>query len=166
MNEEQWRELERAVGPSAVTSAEGEGLDLWISPRGRISRSTYWLKFVLPILGISLVASLADAALGLAGDLAPLTMLAGLATLWPSLIGSIKRLHDLRHSGWLVAVFYGGIFTGGLLTAVAVPTLGGLGLVFAIPMFFLMLASLWFTLKMAFVRGTIGPNEYGPDPVR
>ncbi len=54
----------------------------------------------------------------------------------------------------------------GVVLAIALPLLGEKALVLLIPGFILLLGSIWFALKMAFFRGTPGPNPYGPDPVR
>jgi hypothetical protein len=40
------------------------GLGEWYLRRGRIDRRTWWLHYTLPIFGLSLLANLADAALG------------------------------------------------------------------------------------------------------
>ena len=36
----------------------------WFVCRGRISRQTWWLRYTLPILGLAVLAALADASLG------------------------------------------------------------------------------------------------------
>ena len=56
--------------------------------------------------------------------------------IWPSLALSIKRWHDRNKSGWWVLI--------GL-----VPIIGGL----------------WALIETGFLPGTVGPNEYGLDPL-
>jgi uncharacterized membrane protein YhaH (DUF805 family) len=74
----------------------------------------------------------------------------------------VKRLHDLGHPGWYLAVIYGGILGFGVFSAVLAPTLG---LLMILPMMVLAFAGMWYSIKMAFFRGTLGPNAFGPDPL-
>ena len=57
-----------------------------------------------------------------------------IAAIWFSLAQGIKRLHDLDKSGWLILICY-------------IPFVGWI-----------------FALYMLFADGTVGPNQYGPDP--
>ena len=57
------------------------------------------------------------------------------ATFIPSLAISVRRLHDLDEPGWWVLISF-------------IPILGGIALL------------IWFVIK-----GTDGPNQYGPDPL-
>ncbi len=122
---------------------------VWFSFRGRISRSTYWLKYFLPWMGLYIALSFISAfagmgAVGAAGaeaDLAAATtagfivMIVSLVGLWPSLAAAVKRCHDRGRSGWF------------LLLAM-------------IP-----LINLWVLVEVYFLRGTVGENKYGPDTV-
>ena len=56
--------------------------------------------------------------------------------IWPSLALSIKRWHDRNKSGWWVLI-------------ALVPFIGWL----------------WALIETGFLPGTIGPNEYGLDPL-
>jgi uncharacterized membrane protein YhaH (DUF805 family) len=60
----------------------------------------------------------------------------GILIIWPSLALSIKRWHDRNKSGWWVLI--------GL-----VPLIGGI----------------WALIETGFLAGTVGPNEYGLDPL-
>jgi uncharacterized membrane protein YhaH (DUF805 family) len=61
---------------------------------GRASRSEYWW-FYLGTLAIAFVAGFIE---GLAGI--PLTVIAVLAMIVPSIALSVRRLHDTNRSGW------------------------------------------------------------------
>ena len=65
-----------------------------------------------------------------------LISIVGLLLIWPSLALSIKRWHDRNKSGWWVLI--------GL-----VPIIGGI----------------WALIETGFLPGTVGPNEYGLDPL-
>ncbi len=71
-----------------------------------------------------------------------LASLASLIAIVPWTTLSIRRFHDMGHTGWLVALFMG---------LWVIPPIGSLG---SIIQFF------W----MAFGGGTAGNNPYGPDP--
>ncbi len=91
----------------------------WYVRRGRISRSTYWLHYVLPLTAAAVLATGLDLALGLGwysrsfdpdtltfestyrgGPIAAITSLALLA---PSISALVTRLHDRNHSAvWLL----------------------------------------------------------------
>ena len=60
----------------------------------------------------------------------------GLALFLPGLAVSIRRLHDLGRSGWYFLL-------------ILIPLIGTIILL------------IWFCM-----RGTVGPNQYGPDPLQ
>lgn len=165
MSDAQWNELERVAAPVRTAGVQQEGAGLWLSLKGRIPRSTYWLKFMLPIGALYFVGAMVDYGNGYVNGAGPAYGIVFLLTLWPSLVGMVKRLHDLGHSGWYFVVLYGGLFIGGAVLAVAVPALGQTALFLLIPIGLLCLAMLWYSLKMMFFRGTYGTNGYGPDPL-
>jgi uncharacterized membrane protein YhaH (DUF805 family) len=71
--------------------------ELYFSPKGRISRSTFWLKGVLPMAALALFVFVLDLVSQAEGALC----LGGLLLLtWPSFAILIKRLHDQDKSGW------------------------------------------------------------------
>ena len=125
-------------------------LGQWYVSRGRITRRTFWLSYVLPLLGLGILASVADLAVGFseletattstsasaAWDLGPIAIVVTLLTLVPSISSTVTRLHDQDKSAvWLLF---------GL-----VPIIG------------------WIVLLVlcGAVPGTPAPNEYGPPPV-
>ncbi len=169
MHSDDWSQLEQAVsGGMPMVGTEPVGTSLWLSPRGRISRSTYWLKFVLPIAGIQIVGAILDIMFGFddPDEIGPAGVLIILLVLWPAIVSLVKRLHDLDRPGWFVAAFYGGLFGGGIISAIAIPAIGiGAAWILGIPLFFLFFAGFWYGIKISFFRGTIGPNRYGPDPI-
>lgn len=84
----------------------------WYVSRGRITRRTWWVLYTLPIAGLSILATIADAAFGypvfsMTPDAGlyyyvggPLSSLTSLATLAPSISSTVTRLHDRGHSAW------------------------------------------------------------------
>lgn len=123
-----------------------DGPDQWYRLRGRIRRRRYWLGYQLPLLPLAAIIFALLATGHEAGfALAVITML---PALWLGIAGSVKRLHDHDLSGW---AYVGFIVLAGLADLVH-PLLGTL---LGIPFFIL----------LGLVRGTIGPNRYGPDLV-
>ena len=121
----------------------------WYLRRGRIDRRTYWLHYFLPIVGLSVLALLADLAFGFATldatatstsasgalSLGWFSLAVTLLTIVPSISSEVTRLHDRNHSAWWLLF--------GLI-----PVVGGI-LLF---------------VQTGFLRGDGGPNRYGPPP--
>ncbi len=104
---------------------------------GRITRSAYWLKFVLPYLVIAVVLGILDAILGMQAEgVGLLGGLFGLAAIWPSIAVGAKRCHDRGRSGWFQLILL-------------IPVVG----------------VIWLLVEVGFLRGTMGENRFGPDPL-
>lgn len=144
--------------------------EFYFSPSGRISRSQYWLRFFLPVfvIGIALHAlALGHPALRI------LPQLFQLLVLWPGIAILIKRIHDRNKSGWLVWVLYGPMIPLILLVIVTIIALavhalhvaGMLGSITGALGIIMFAVAIWFFIEFGCMRGTIGVNRYGPDPV-
>ena len=72
---------------------------------------------------------------GVIGKVPFLPFVYGLIMLYPTLAVNVKRCHDRGRSGWFVLV--------GLIPIVGI----------------------WYLIEICFLRGTVGTNEYGADPV-
>ncbi len=133
-------------------------LQTFTSLDGRIPRKTFWLAvlvmvviswilqfIVFAIFGGSAMTAVdpnmtpeAQAAAmqqALSGMWLPLGIVV-LLTLWPSICIYAKRWHDRNKSGWWSLIMF-------------VPIIGGI----------------WLLVELGFLRGTEGPNKYGPDPI-
>jgi uncharacterized membrane protein YhaH (DUF805 family) len=133
-------------------------------PVGRNNRAKYWFAILLaylsvfPTLSISLHDTNSPAAF-----LAYVGILVAIALI---LTASVRRLHDRGKDGpiWLgvfylvpVALFWTASTTSGL---------GVLGtVVSSIFIVGAMVMLAWMFFELGFVRGTVGENEYGPDPL-
>jgi uncharacterized membrane protein YhaH (DUF805 family) len=150
---------------------------------GRAPRSEYWwwiLFVILVSFGVGLISGFLEAASGSKSIGALIIGLLDLFFLLPNLAVVVRRLHDLNRSGW----WYGALIILSIfLAAIAIPVfirmgmnheqgldvmdglnpaifilIGILGLVNTI---FGLVMLVWF-----FMRGTSGPNRFGPDPLR
>jgi uncharacterized membrane protein YhaH (DUF805 family) len=127
---------------------------------GRTNRGKYWLAWL-----IYAVIYLVFLALGFLTESTAVQMLTGMmvvAMFISSLAVGVKRLHDRNKPGWYVALFYavpGALFFAGLLigpsSAMVANALGFIALAIVI----------WAFVELGCLRGTIGVNSYGPDPV-
>mgnify|MGYP002713106461 CR=1 FL=1 len=116
---------------------------LLLSTEGRVTRTTYWL-FGLAYFVLSLIAVFVDFLLiggfsAMMSDSPPsffgvFTLLLGLIGAYPSIVIQIKRLHDRNRPGWFFLLNF-------------VP-----------------FVNLWIGIEVAFLPGTPGANDYGPDP--
>ena len=121
--------------------------DLLFGFHGRANRAKFWLV----ALGIFVVEVIIFAALGgttamstdpqqAMANMGPgvgiVLFVFGVVALWISLAVAVKRYHDRNKSGWWVLIVF-------------VPIIGGI----------------WYLIECGFLRGTPGPNDYGPDPL-
>jgi uncharacterized membrane protein YhaH (DUF805 family) len=134
---------------------------LFNSFEGRISRQTFWIGMVIVTVAEIFGHLIAEA---IQGD--RLSAIVDLAFTYPEFAVAVKRAHDRNLPLWLLIVFFGG---GALLDLLTVLQLTGdteqpslLSLMIAVPFTVLGLALL---IELGFRRGTIGPNQYGPDPI-
>jgi uncharacterized membrane protein YhaH (DUF805 family) len=141
---------------------------LYTSFDGRINRKPYWLAslllaVILMVVGV-LVGFLAGAAA--TGALGIVTLLIQLVALYPSLALMTKRLHDRNHPGWWAAFIMVPIILNSVTNLIGIT---GNPLNMNVLDYVLMLVTfvvaVWFFIELGCLRGTVGPNEYGPDPL-
>jgi uncharacterized membrane protein YhaH (DUF805 family) len=133
--------------------------DLFFSFQGRLNRYPYWLAVAFMTALMIALANI-DFELG-----EPEIKIVGLVTLvalmvvaWASLALAAKRLHDRDKSNWWLVVFY---VVPALLDTIG-ERLGGIGIVFTLVGLGVWV---WGLVEVGFLRGTAGPNRYGPDPL-
>ncbi len=135
---------------------------LYTSLDGRINRKPYWLA-ALALFVVSILVQLGVyAAAGM-----QIMMIVGLIFMWPSFALAVKRAHDRNRPTWLVAIFFVILLITTFMqiagvheNAVGQPsTLFG-----AVSLLFLIFA-LYAFIDWGLLRGTRGPNKYGPDPL-
>jgi uncharacterized membrane protein YhaH (DUF805 family) len=154
---------------------------------GRSCRREYWM-FVLFTFIVSIVLSLIDATLGLGGHTNSYSTTGAngyaagagvsggwLANIWslamfiPSLAVGVRRLHDLNRTGWwllapIVIMVIGFVmFFMAMRGALTGAGMGGSGMIggilLAVGGIMSIVLLVWFCM-----RGTEGPNRFGPDP--
>ena len=108
----------------------------YLSAQGRVNRQQWWLRLVVPYVIIYIVLNLIDVALGTYDAQRGGGLLSGLfalAALIPSILVYIKRWHDRDKSGWWMLILF-------------IPLVG----------------AIWFLVELGFLKGTDGPNRFGP----
>lgn len=110
--------------------------ELYFSAKGRIGRKTYWMKLIVPAIIISIILSMVDVSTGNFDPENGVGLFSGIFSLLilvPSIMMAIKRFHDRDKTGWWVLI--------GLI-----PIIG----------------AIWLIVELGFLRGTDGPNRFGP----
>jgi uncharacterized membrane protein YhaH (DUF805 family) len=131
---------------------------LFFGFNGRIPRSAYWLgtlalsAYVLLVVGFAIFMGVE------LGPRSLLLMLLALPAVFCGLALVVKRLHDRDKSGWWVLLFY---FAPGALHQIGRHS-GDIGILFWIVGSAI---SIWALVEIGFLRGTPGPNRFGPDPL-
>ena len=128
---------------------------------GRIGRQTFWIG--MAILAVAEIFSHLVAE-QIQGD--RLSAIVDLAFTYPEFAVAIKRAHDRPLPVWLLGAFFGASALLDLLTVLGLdgsdeaPSM--LSLAIAVPFTVLGLALL---IELGFRKGTVGPNQFGPDPL-
>ena len=131
----------------------GRDMDIgWLltSFEGRINRAKWWLGVLILVIVQWIVWYIVAMTMGVdmmaAGDPAQMEQMMtalgipifiiSLIFLYPSLALYTKRWHDRGKSGWWTLI-------------ILIPIIGGI----------------WALIELGILRGTVGPNQYGPDPL-
>ena len=140
---------------------------LLFSFQGRLNRKPYWLTTLAIIAILVVIVGILFAVAGaslLTGDFSGLgaaaivLVLLYIPLLWIGLALGTKRLHDRNKSGWWLVVFW----LVPVILQLAGERIEGLGIVLTLAGFAI---SIWGLVEIGFLRGTVGPNQYGPDPL-
>lgn len=137
---------------------------LWFSFRGRLNRAKYWTITVINLavlfaLFFIAYTTLSVTAFTVAGIAFIPIFVSGLAI-------AVRRLHDRDKSAWWLLLFY--------LLPVVLHAVRDELLKFQETTAYLLgfacavlsaIISIWALIELGFLRGTNGPNRYGPDPV-
>jgi uncharacterized membrane protein YhaH (DUF805 family) len=132
---------------------------LLFSFQGRLNRRPYWLTsiaiLVLILMLVAILFALMDAGVILLVILAVLYI----PLLWIAFALGAKRLHDRDKSAWWLLLFY---VLPSILSNVA-DQASGSGILL---LFISTVISIWAFVELGCLRGTVGPNRFGPDPLQ
>ena len=136
---------------------------LLFSFQGRLTRQPYWLTSIAIVVLIIVLIALALAMFGVhdfwaGGTTLALLVILYIPLLWVGLALGAKRLHDRDKSAWWLLLFY---LVPSLLSGAANRMDGG-GFILHLAGFAI---TVWAFVELGCLRGTVGPNRYGPDPL-
>jgi len=137
---------------------------LFFNFNGRVNRAKFWIAALI-FAAINVVMAVLDYVTDQSVVFQALNGMLSIVILISSIAVGVKRLHDRNKSGWYLLLFYLvpsilvviGVLIGAFVEdSTIIATVLGL-LAFAI--------GVWAFIEMGCLRGTIGVNQYGPDPV-
>jgi uncharacterized membrane protein YhaH (DUF805 family) len=145
---------------------------------GRLNRQAWWLSVIALIVVAIVINFILGAVMGTGMMMSPSDLMqpgtlqklslqgliVSLITTYPYLAISVKRRHDRNNNGYdAVALIILGLVYN-LLGAIGLVSMGGtfqmiFGLVFLV-------LGIYVLVQLGFLKGTAGPNNYGPDPLQ
>lgn len=141
---------------------------LFTSFDGRINRAKYWIGALI-LIAAWIVIALALGFLGLSimgGGFAILVLIVQLAMLYPTAALMAKRFQDRNRPGWFAAILLVPVVLQGITNALGLTgnplNQNALDYLFMAIMF---IVGIWTFIELGCLRGTVGPNQYGPDPL-
>jgi uncharacterized membrane protein YhaH (DUF805 family) len=140
---------------------------LFTSFDGRINRKPYWLG-ILVMVAVSLVVTLLLAfVMGMQGrSFLILMFIIQLVLLYPSAALMVKRFQDRNRPGWFAAILLVPLILQGITNIMGITgdplNQGMLDYLFAAWIF---IVGIWFFVELGCLRGTVGDNQFGPDPL-
>jgi len=137
-------------------------VNLFISPAGRINRAKFWIVVLCCVVLFLAVIGGTMAASSSMGAIFRAALIAYIPIIYVGVISGIKRLHDRNKSGWWLLVFYVGPL---LLNLVSGYALDEAGIAHQAALFLSFAINIWALIELGAMRGTIGPNQYGNDPL-
>jgi uncharacterized membrane protein YhaH (DUF805 family) len=138
-------------------------VNLFISPSGRINRAQFWIAIMVFAAACLLVGGLSFA-IGYSPTMNALGWIVSLLVAASGVLVCMKRLHDRNKTGWWVLLFYSAPVTLLLVAALVGGATETLLLLLLLQLVCLGI-SIWALVELGCLRGTIGQNKYGPDPL-
>jgi uncharacterized membrane protein YhaH (DUF805 family) len=134
-----------------------ELVNLLFTFNGRINRAKYWLACLIWLI-LWVVVAVAIFLMQFATVIVVVAIVIFIPSIVSGIAIGIKRLHDRDKSGWWLLLFY---LTPGVLDGIG-RTAGSVGFVFSLAS---LAITIWAFVELGCLRGTIGKNRYGGDPL-
>ena len=136
-----------------------------LRPTGRTSRAGYW-RWQAVLVACMGAVTLATVLVIDAGGPGFAPFLLAIPVLAAAILVIIRRMHDRDRSGWWALLFIGApLSLSGLadtLVQMRTPATSLAALALLLPALGF---DLWALLEFGFLRGTRGPNRFGPEPL-
>lgn len=142
---------------------------LYLSTEGRIGRKMWWIgHIILGVIGIviTLIVAKLFGQLSLASRLISFIWIVAIA--YPAYAVSAKRFQDRNKPGALGAILIGISAFSALLQLFGIGITSDpmhpstLGMILGLAA---LAVGIWYLVELGILRGTVGANQYGPDPV-
>jgi uncharacterized membrane protein YhaH (DUF805 family) len=150
-------------------------LSLYTTTEGRIGRQQWWLGAIALGVVYVVIAVLAGMMINNAQLISWVSLILFVIFAYPFYALYVKRRHDRDNNGLDAIIFIAVIAISQLLQALGIsfspqeiPNVGTVMMPNAIGMVvgvIILVYSIYMLVVMGFLRGTVGPNQYGPDPV-
>src|SRR5690349_16304868 len=139
-------------------------VQLFYSPKGRMNRSPYVLASLLWFF-VFCVFVFFYFAMGSPNSAMTWisAIILGVAGGWSAIVLGIKRLHDRNKSGWWMVPIW--LVPSFLDRAADIAERGGNLILQIICIVIGLAVGIWIFVELVCLRGTVGPNQYGDDPV-
>jgi uncharacterized membrane protein YhaH (DUF805 family) len=145
---------------------------LLFSFHGRINRAKYWLTMLI-YTGVGMLLGLIGFVTGQGMGYQLVSGLVELVIFVSSLAVALKRLHDRDKSAWWLLFFYiapgvlafVAVFFGLTSSAIMGEPSDWASLWFRICLIAAFAIGVWAFVEFGCLRGTVGYNRYGPDPL-
>lgn len=131
----------------------------YFSFQGRTNRQRYWLTTLA--MYVAVLLALLPGLIPVVGWVFSLVAVA--AFIVASVALAVRRLHDRGKSGWWLVAMYVPLLLLSVLRAIleaSNPDVGAGFSVLTLPF------SLWIFVELGCLKGTTGPNRFGPDPLQ
>jgi uncharacterized membrane protein YhaH (DUF805 family) len=144
---------------------------LYTSFEGRINRAKYWLGAI--VLGIISAVVTFGSIYAAGGSILErdsrtrmISLVVQLVFLYPSAALMVKRLHDRNRPGYFAAFLLVPLVLNSVTDVMGLTgnpfNQNALDYVFIA---IIVVVAIWFFVELGCLRGTVGPNQYGPDPL-
>ncbi len=142
---------------------------LLFSFQGRVNRAKYWLAVLIYVI-VGLVMATISYIADQATPAQLLSLIVNIGVAVSSIAVGVKRLHDRDKSGWWLLLFY--LVPSVLMGVGAVAFYFGIGdesagaiIGGSIAYILGVVVLIWTFVELGCLRGTPGPNRFGPDPL-
>jgi uncharacterized membrane protein YhaH (DUF805 family) len=138
---------------------------LFISVDGRISRAKFWIgTIILTALNVAAVL-LIVARFGMSDLSVKLTVAVALVLLYPTYALMAKRFQDRDKPGWLAVFPLAAIYGMNMLETAGLIQSEPQNATYVLMSLLVIGLSLWALIELGLLKGTQGPNRFGPDPL-
>ena len=137
---------------------------LFTSTQARINRAKWWVGMIVLAIANFVLTWVLILMLGPAAAIALLVL--QLILFYPAYAVGAKRFQDRGRPGTLALILPGVSLLSQLVTTLGLSgdpmAPGALAYVFMIAVF---AVAIWYLIDLGILKGTTGPNQYGPDPL-